>query len=94
MKDTSPQVEIHFIEMLMKKSGEERMRLGFSMFEMVRKQVIASINTDKPEANIREIRKGIFLHFYGQDFSTEEQRRILEHICRVHRVMELESLES
>lgn len=82
MRDTSPQIESRFIEMMMKKSGEERMRLGFSMFEMARRQVIASIKRDEPNADIREIRKGIFLRFYGLEFSPEEQRIIIERIQR------------
>lgn len=82
MKDTSPQVESRFIEMLMKKSGQERMKLGFSMFDMARRQVIASIKMDKPDADIREIRKWIFLRYYGHEFSPEEQRKILERIQR------------
>jgi len=52
------------------------------MFEMARRQVIASIKMDKPEADIREIRKGIFLRFYGPEFSPEEQWKILERIQR------------
>ncbi|MCF6148683.1 MAG: hypothetical protein E3K37_08485 [Candidatus Kuenenia sp.] len=80
MKDTNSQVETRFVEMLMKKSGQERMRLGFSMFEMAQRQVIASIKADKPEADIREIRKGIFLRFYGHEYSPEEQRKIFKHI--------------
>jgi hypothetical protein len=80
MKDTSPQVESRFIEMLMKKSGQERMKLGFSMFDMARRQVIASIQMNKPSADIGEIRKGIFLRFYGLEFSPEEQQKILEWI--------------
>jgi len=82
MKDTSPQVESRFIEMLMKKSGQERMMLGFSMFDMARRQVIASIKMDNPDADVKEIRKGIFLRFYGHEFSPEEQRKILERIQR------------
>lgn len=82
MKDTSPQVESRFIEMLMKKSGQERMMLGFSMFDMARRQVIASIKMDNPDVDVKEIRKGIFLRFYGHEFSPEEQRKILERIQR------------
>ena len=82
MKDTSPRVESRFIEMLMKKSGQERMMLGFSMFDMARRQVIASIKMDNPDADVKEIRKGIFLRFYGHEFSLEEQRKILERIQR------------
>ena len=80
MKDTSPEIEEIFIEMMMRKSGQERMKMGFSMFEMARRQVQASILRDNPNADIREIRRGTFLRFYGQDFSPQEQEKILSQI--------------
>ena len=79
MKDTSEEVEARFIEMLMKKSGQERMKFGFSMFEMARKQIIASIKIEKPNADKRELRKLIFLRLYGHEFSLEEQEKIINH---------------
>ena len=42
MNDTSPEIESRFNEMLMKKSGQERMKMGFSMFNMARRQVVSS----------------------------------------------------
>ena len=80
MKDTSKEVESRFIEMLMKKSGQERMQFGFSLFEMARKQIIASAKMKNPDADNREIRKLIFLRFYGHEFSLEEQEKILNRI--------------
>ena len=77
MIDTCPFIESHFFEMMMKKSGEERLRMGFSMFTMARSQVVASIKRDNPNARINDIKRGIFLRFYGQDFSPEEQEKIL-----------------
>ncbi|WP_347273930.1 hypothetical protein [Candidatus Kuenenia sp.] len=77
MIDTCPFIESHFLEMMMKKSGEERLRMGFSMFAMARSQVVASIKRDNPNARINDIKRGIFLRFYGQDFSLEEQEKIL-----------------
>ncbi|MGR3311025.1 MAG: hypothetical protein ACUZ77_09635, partial [Candidatus Brocadiales bacterium] len=59
------------------KSGQERMMMGFSMSKMARKQVVASIKQDNPNADIKEIRREIFLRFYGQDFSPEEREKIL-----------------
>jgi len=64
MKDTSPELSLHFREMLMKKSGQERLQMGFSMYD------------------IREIRKWIFLRFYGHDFTLEMRKRILEYLDR------------
>ena len=77
MNDTSVFVESHFLEMMMKKSGEERMKMGFSMFDTARRQVIASIKRNTPCADINDIRRELFLRFYGQDFSHEEGEKIL-----------------
>ncbi len=80
MNDTNPLVESVFIEMIMKKSGQERMMMGFSMFEMARRQVVASVKMNNPDADIKDIRKEIFLRFYGQDFSPEEREKILRRL--------------
>ena len=80
MNDTVPAIESRFHQMMMKKSGEERLKMGFSMFNVARRQVEASIKVNKPNADIRDIRKGIFLRFYGHEFSPEEQEKILKRI--------------
>lgn len=85
MNDTNPSVESVFIEMMMKKSGQERMMMGFSMFEMARRQVVASVKMNNPDADIKEIRREIFLRFYGQDFSPEEREKILSKLDAVKR---------
>lgn len=54
--------------------------MGFSMFEMARKQVLASILNQNPNADPKEIRKQIFLRFYGEDFTPEEREKILARI--------------
>jgi len=80
MKDTAPEIEVLFYQMMMKKSGQERMMMGFSMFDMARMQVEAGIMADNPNATGQEIRREIFLRFYGQEFSLEEQEKILKRI--------------
>lgn len=77
MNDTDPVTEARFLEMIMKKSGEERLRMGFSMCDMARRQAVASIKRDNPNAGINDIKKALFLLYYGHDFSLEEQERIL-----------------
>ncbi|MDC4203121.1 MAG: hypothetical protein MPW13_01790 [Candidatus Manganitrophus sp.] len=54
--------------------------MGFSMFDMARKQVLASILNQNPNADSKEIRKQLFLRFYGQDFTPEECEKILSQI--------------
>jgi hypothetical protein len=80
MNDTCPEVESRFNEMMMKKSGQERLKIGFSMFNMARSQVAASITMYKPDADINDIRSGIFLRFYGDEFAPDERAKILAKI--------------
>ncbi|HTN43345.1 MAG TPA: hypothetical protein VMN77_06060 [Nitrospiria bacterium] len=80
MRDTPPEVEARFNAMIMEKSGQDRLKMGFSMFDLARRQVLASILTNHPNADQREIRREIFLRFYGQDFSPKEQKKILAQI--------------
>jgi hypothetical protein len=77
MNDTSSSIETRFLEMMMKKSGQERLKMGFSMFDMARGQVIASIQRKNPNIDIKDLKRELFLRFYGQDFSSEEQEKIL-----------------
>ncbi|MDN3513177.1 MAG: hypothetical protein NG747_02115 [Candidatus Brocadia sp.] len=71
MNDTNSAVESYFLAM-MKESGQEWLKMGFIMFDMARRQVIASINNNNPQANSQEIRRKIFFRFYGQEFSPEQ----------------------
>ena len=80
MNDTAPEIEAIFEQMMMNKSGQERLQMGFSMFNMARRQVTAAIRKNKPDADAIEIRREIFLRFYGNDFSQEEQKKILNRI--------------
>jgi hypothetical protein len=65
---------------MMKKTGQERLKMGFSMFDMARKQVLASILNQNPNADLKDIRKQLFLRFYGDDFTSEEREKILTQI--------------
>ena len=82
MKDTNILVESRFLEMMMKRSGQERMKMGFSMFDMARRQVLASIKERNPNACENDIKKEIFLHFYAQEFSPKEREKILNCIIK------------
>lgn len=80
MNDTDTKTQDLFYKMIMSKSGQERMKMGFSMFNLVHKQVIAAIKRDKPHADAREIKREVFLRFYRHDFSPEEQKKILSRL--------------
>jgi len=80
MRDTSPEIEKQYLQMMMEKSGQERLKMGFSMFNLARKQALASIRRNIPMTNVEEIRKELFSRFYAEDFSPEDQEKILRWI--------------
>jgi hypothetical protein len=82
LKDTTYAMEALFHELMMKKSGQERMKMGFSMFNTARSQVMASIIMNNPDIDIKEIKKEIFLRFYRMEFDPEEQKKILMQIMQ------------
>lgn len=62
MNDTSPEVEKLYREMLMARSGEERMMMGALMFDAAREMVIASLPKDLEPM---EFKRRLFERIYG-----------------------------
>ena len=76
MNDTTPAVKGQFYRMLMEKSGEERLRMGCSMFDSAKQIVVSSILESSPNISPGEMKRSIFIRFYGQDFSEVRKREI------------------
>jgi len=62
--------------MLMKRSGEERLKMGCSMHATAQALAKASIAQQHPAADPAELKCMLFFHFYGADFKPEERKRI------------------
>ena len=77
MKDTSPEMDARYQDMLMQRSGEERLMMGCAMRETARALVEASIREQDPQATIETVRKGLFLRFYGHEFDADSRSKIL-----------------
>ena len=77
MKDTSPEMDARYQDILMQRSGEERLMMGCAMRETARALVEASIREQYPQATLETIRKGLFLRFYGQEFDADSRTKIL-----------------
>jgi hypothetical protein len=73
VKDTPSEVEEIFCRMLMRRSGEERVKMGCSMHATARALVIASIPEENPDA----VSQALFLRFYGHEFEPKQRQRIL-----------------
>ena len=73
MNDTHPDVAIRFRELMMRKSGEQRLLMGCSMYDAAKQIVLNSICNRQPLITDAEIKREIFLRFYGQEFSQAER---------------------
>ncbi|WP_413935520.1 hypothetical protein [Nitrospira sp. BLG_1] len=80
MNDTPPEVEERYRAMLMQRTGEERLIMGCAMRDTARKLVEASLRVQNPSATEAEIRKGLFLRFYGHEFDAPTCDKILASI--------------
>jgi predicted ABC-class ATPase len=77
MKDTSPEMDARYRDMLMQRSGEERLMMGCAMRETARALAEASILEQDLQATPEAVRKGLFLRFYGHEFNAESREKIL-----------------
>jgi hypothetical protein len=69
MNDPTPEVEALFRSMLLQRSGEERMRMACSMFDTAKALASASIRETQPDISDIDLRRVLFLRFYGHEFS-------------------------
>jgi len=80
MKDTDRDTQKKYRELMLKKSGEERLKMGFDMFRFASKFIISSLREKGVEDS--DLRKEVFLRVYGNDFSEEEKRNIIARLDR------------
>lgn len=80
MRDTSPEIEKKMLEIMMSKSPEERVRMGDSMYQTARYIVACSILNENLNISDNELKKEVFLRFYGNDFSPEKRDKIAHHL--------------
>ena len=81
MKDTSPEIEERYRAMLIARSGEERLKMGESMYATARALVTASILERNPSASPAALRRALFLRFYGHEFDAATRQRILARLA-------------
>ena len=76
MNDTSAKVQRRFEDLLMKKTPEERLKMGCSMFTTAREIAKSSIRAQFPHLSPAQMKQKIFLRFYADDFSDAQSQRI------------------
>jgi hypothetical protein len=74
---SSPEVARRYRELLMQRSGEERLKMGCSMHAAAKALVRASILEKEPLISPAALRQALFLRFYGDDFDPEAREKIL-----------------
>ena len=77
MNDTIPEIAALYRNLIMNKSGEERLLMGCSMYDTARQIVCSAIYNNRPGIREKEMRKEIFLRFYGKEFSRDEREKVL-----------------
>ena len=80
MTDTSPEMNARYLEMWRKIAPAERMRMGCEMFSAAKELAMAGIRRELGRDDPREMRRRLFVRFYGADFTPEETERILRHL--------------
>ncbi|MBV6421036.1 MAG: hypothetical protein DAHOPDDO_02305 [Ignavibacteriaceae bacterium] len=73
MNDTSPRIEEMINQIYLKKTGEEKILIALKMFETARDIVISSLPNDLSD---KELKKELFLRFYGDEFDDVIQEKI------------------
>lgn len=77
MTDTHESMQAQFYKMMMDRAPLERLRMGCSMFDTAKRIVRSSILQANPKSSVKEIKKGIFLRFYSEDFKLDLRNKIL-----------------
>lgn len=80
MNDTSPDIAKKMREMMQKRSPLERLKMGCSMHETSKYLVAMAICENMPIYSAADLRRELFLRFYGDEFDAATKQKILEHL--------------
>jgi hypothetical protein len=80
--DTSPDVAETYHQMLMSRSGAERLRMACHMFSSARTIVEAGLTAD---GDWSDMRARVFERTYGRDFPADERETIVDALRRWER---------
>ena len=81
MTDTPLEIKRKLSHYYNTKSGEEKLLIALKMFETARSIVLSSLPGNLSED---EIRRELFLRFYGNDFDDLSKEKILESFRKVN----------
>ena len=76
MNDTTEKIAATMCNKFRKKSNQERMCMGFAMFDTEKMMMLAS----RPNLSVTEKRKMLFLRLYGNELDSQIIKRVLAHL--------------
>lgn len=82
MDDTAAAVSRRYRELLMQRSGEERLRMGCRMFAAARALARASLGDPDGSDRSPDMRAELFLRTYASDFDAATRARIAARLRR------------
>ncbi len=80
MRNTTREMEYRMCEMIQAKLPIERLKMGCSMYETSKYLITRAILEDHPNISKVNLRKELFLRFYGSDFDPINREKILKHL--------------
>lgn len=80
MSDTTFEIENKLNQIYLSKSGEEKLLIALKMFETARDIVLSSLPKNLSD---NELRKELFLRFYGNEFDELTKEKILERLKKI-----------
>jgi hypothetical protein len=75
--DTHPKMQQLYNDLLMQKSGEERLMMASEMFGVAKEIAIQDILSKQPNLTTGEVRAELFLRFYGHEISEPQKSKII-----------------
>ncbi len=83
MNDTDPEIALKFREMMLKKSPEERLKMGCSMFSFSKAIVKSSILQETGNVQPSELKKKLFLRFYAKEMDEKSKEKIVKYFTNL-----------
>lgn len=77
MNDTHPEMAVRFRELMMSKTGQERLLMGCSMYDAAKEIVRSSIYNNYPGIRKADVKREIFLRFYGHEFNQADREKLI-----------------
>lgn len=78
MNDTSHATQKKLRQLWRDRSGQERLAMACAMFDDAKAMILSELKAGHPNASAKELRRMLFSHIYGMDFSAEKLAKILK----------------